>query len=81
MAMKVRERLKSLTILRRERVCESCGQSFACEIGLGGCWCSSIELSEETRQELRTKYTGCLCRGCLEAAQTREGAGAVINGS
>jgi Cysteine-rich CWC len=58
-----------LPVLRKTQECEACGESFACEISLSsGCWCREIELSDETRQELRTKYKGCLCRPCLEKA-------------
>lgn len=61
-----------LPVLRKTQACEACGETFACEISLSaGCWCREINLSDETRQELRAKYKGCLCRACLEkAAQT-----------
>ena len=70
-----------LPVLRKTQRCESCGQSFACEIYLGkGCWCMNVKLCEGTRQELRAKYKACLCRACLEqaeashlASETREG--------
>ena len=59
-----------LPVLKKAQTCPACGESFACEISLGsGCWCSEVKLSETTRQELRAKYSGCLCRACLEKAE------------
>jgi Cysteine-rich CWC len=55
--------------------CESCGAEFACGATLAGCWCSEIKLSDETRAELRSRFSGCLCRACLErfaAGEARE---------
>jgi hypothetical protein len=55
--------------LRRERACERCGSEFGCEIGLKGCWCTSVELSEATRKNMGGQYKDCLCRNCLEALE------------
>jgi hypothetical protein len=55
-----------LPVLRAPSVCEACGGSFTCGAKLSGCWCSEIKLSDETRAELRSRYSGCLCRECLE---------------
>lgn len=61
-----------LPVLRKTQPCEACGKSFACEISLSkGCWCGEVKLSEDTRQELRAKYSTCLCRACLEKAEAR----------
>lgn len=61
-----------LPVLKRTQACPACGESFACEISLGtGCWCAEVKVSEETRQELSGKYSGCLCRSCLEQAEAR----------
>jgi len=46
--------------------CEACGGVFTCGATLTGCWCLEIKLSDETRAELRSRYSGCLCRRCLE---------------
>lgn len=54
-----------LPILRTASVCEACGSSFTCGAKLNGCWCSEIELSDETRAELKSRYRNCLCRECL----------------
>ena len=51
--------------VQRPVTCESCGQKFACELSLSGCWCSKVDISEATRAELRAKYKACLCPACL----------------
>ncbi|MFN2578419.1 MAG: cysteine-rich CWC family protein [Pyrinomonadaceae bacterium] len=52
-------------VLNREKVCESCGNEFSCGASLSGCWCSQIDLSDESRAGLRSRYRDCLCRDCL----------------
>jgi hypothetical protein len=48
------------------KICQSCGTEFAC---LGACcWCGEITLSDAARADLRTRFSDCLCRACLEAA-------------
>lgn len=59
-------KLKGLVLLRKSQNCESCGEKFACEISLNGCWCSQIKVSQETRDFLRNNYKFCLCQTCLE---------------
>jgi hypothetical protein len=66
-------KLKKLAGLISPRIagmssCEACGKEFSCGASLRGCWCSEIELSEETRAELKSQYSDCLCRECLEKA-------------
>lgn len=46
--------------------CPACGRRFACGVSLRGCWCSEIKLTDAVRAELKRRYTGCLCRSCLE---------------
>jgi len=46
--------------------CPACGQRFACGASLRGCWCAEIKLSDAARAELQRRYSGCLCRSCLE---------------
>lgn len=53
---------------RPQTKCAACGGDFACGATLLGCWCSEIKLNEEQRAELRSRYSGCLCRRCLETA-------------
>lgn len=60
-------------LLKRARTCEACGSEFECELALGGCWCSKIDLSDEQRASLAEKYQDCICRKCLEdTSQNRE---------
>jgi len=47
-------------------VCESCGEEFSCGATLKGCWCMNVDLTDETRADLKTKFERCLCRACLE---------------
>jgi cysteine-rich CWC protein len=61
---------KVLPVINRPQECPACGEPFACEIGLKGCWCSEVKLSASTLETLRDKYKGCLCRSCLEKAET-----------
>ncbi len=58
-------------ILKRSRACESCGSDFECQIGLKGCWCSEINLTDQSRQQVSESYKDCLCRKCLENAEAR----------
>ncbi len=46
--------------------CESCGNEFTCGATLKGCWCFNVEISEESRKELKSKFKNCLCQNCLE---------------
>lgn len=66
--------LKVLDSIRtwRSVTCEACGGDFNCGATLKGCWCSEISLSDESRAELRARYTGCLCRACLEGFASAE---------
>jgi hypothetical protein len=65
--------LETVTSLGRQRLCEACGDEFTCGVSLSDCWCSEIELTEETRRDLRSKYTDCLCRRCLETLSLNGG--------
>jgi hypothetical protein len=57
---------------REPSKCEACGAEFVCGATLAGCWCTEIKLSDETRAELRARYSTCLCRKCLENAAALE---------
>ncbi|MDT4969503.1 MAG: Cysteine-rich [Acidobacteriota bacterium] len=57
---------RSLPLLTNQAICEACGNEFACGAALGSCWCAEIELSDAARNELGARYSGCLCRTCLE---------------
>lgn len=66
--MNLRRLIGSLTPpVRRELLCERCGQRFTCEASLAGCWCEEIKLSKAASAELRRRYGDCLCRPCLES--------------
>ena len=69
--MKIGDKLAQA--LTRDRVCESCGKEFSCGASLRGCWCSEIELTDETRASLKACYSDCLCRDCLEKAAATGG--------
>jgi hypothetical protein len=47
-------------------VCESCGNEFICGATFRGCWCTEVKLTDEVRQDLRSRFKKCLCRDCLE---------------
>lgn len=49
--------------------CESCGENFICGATLKGCWCFEVKLTDEDREELKSKFKKCLCRNCLEKYQ------------
>ena len=61
--------------LRKQKRCEACGNEFSCGASVFGCWCSEIELTDETRTELRARYHDCLCRDCLSSYSTSSSAG------
>jgi hypothetical protein len=58
--------------LERRLTCGACGKEFFCCVSLKGCWCSEIKLNEDTIARLRSSYTDCLCRECLERAQSED---------
>lgn len=46
--------------------CPRCGGGFHCGVsGTTPCACGTIDLSAETAQLLRERYTACLCLPCL----------------
>ena len=47
-------------------ICESCGAQFNCGAKLKSCWCMNVELTDENREEIKSKFKSCLCRKCLE---------------
>jgi iron complex transport system ATP-binding protein len=48
------------------KVCESCGETFACgAANAGGCWCGERPLSEAALDRLKANYNDCLCPRCL----------------
>ncbi|MBQ3633831.1 MAG: cysteine-rich CWC family protein [Paludibacteraceae bacterium] len=47
------------------KVCPRCGAAFECTHDVH-CQCVGIHLSENARAYLRTHFSDCLCRNCLE---------------
>ena len=33
---------------------------------LKGCWCMNLKLTDDARNELKSKFNDCLCQQCLE---------------
>jgi len=55
------EKFKSLV---EPEICPRCGTSFTCSKS-GKCWCFSVYVPENVRDELDKKYATCLCPACL----------------
>jgi hypothetical protein len=48
--------------------CPRCGEAFRCGANNAEpCACSTVPLDAATLAALRTRYSGCLCLGCLRA--------------
>lgn len=46
--------------------CPRCNAPFHCGVNdPAPCVCTALSLDDATRAELRQRYTGCLCLGCL----------------
>ncbi|HEX8707145.1 MAG TPA: cysteine-rich CWC family protein [Pyrinomonadaceae bacterium] len=56
----------SLPQYREPATCAACGETFTCGAAQGACWCTELKLSEAALARLRLRYSGCLCRPCLE---------------
>lgn len=67
---------KTLCIISKKykepSTCESCGNEFVCGATLKGCWCMNLQLTDEAREELKSKYNDCLCQNCLEKYASNE---------
>jgi len=57
-------------MVQRPATCESCGEPFACELSLSGCWCGKVTLTDAARARIRAQYTRCLCKTCLKRYET-----------
>jgi len=60
-------------VVRKKQTCPSCGRPFACELSLGGCWCSDMKLTDATRARLREEFSDCVCRECLTRHEQERG--------
>jgi hypothetical protein len=56
----------------KQKICEACGQPFACSASEAACWCEQVSLGVEARAELGAKFSDCLCPTCLNAAARGE---------
>ncbi len=64
----VRNTFRAQDAIAPNETCPACGQRFACGASLRGCWCAEVKLTHAARAELCARYSGCLCRPCLERA-------------
>ena len=64
----IRNTFQSQAAIAPNTTCAACGERFACGMSLRGCWCAEVKLTDAIRAELKRRYTGCLCRACLEQA-------------
>jgi hypothetical protein len=51
----------------KQENCEACESTFSCG-PLGACWCGKEKVPPETLQQLKKKYSRCLCPECLRKA-------------
>ncbi len=47
--------------------CPRCGAAFRCGVSDAQCACAAVPLDDALRAELRVRWQGCLCVGCLRA--------------
>lgn len=48
----------------REVICPRCGKKFQCKHNLE-CFCTKYHLSEESKKDIQSKWSECLCEDCL----------------
>jgi hypothetical protein len=51
--------------------CPRCGVAFRCGARDTQCACAAVLLDDALRAELRVRWQGCLCVGCLQALRER----------
>jgi len=66
----LRNTFRAQEAIAPNETCPACGEQFACGASLRGCWCAEVKLTDAVRAELRARYSGCLCRACLERLAT-----------
>lgn len=49
-----------------QKICGSCGEPFGCGAKLDGCWCTELTLTKSQAENIKAKFTDCLCPQCLE---------------
>ena len=58
---------------QRQMICQSCGAPFGCcAERIASCWCSTVEISDDTRAEIRKKFADCICPACLAKFAMKE---------
>ncbi|WP_111629460.1 cysteine-rich CWC family protein [Larkinella arboricola] len=51
--------------------CPRCGMAFECKVGsINQCQCVAVQLSEEQRNYIRSRFANCLCANCLREVRT-----------
>jgi hypothetical protein len=48
----------------REVICPRCGKRFVCSHD-ENCFCTKYHLSIESKKDIQSKWTECLCEDCL----------------
>ena len=46
------------------KVCEVCKQAFEC--GQYGCWCTTLNITEQQMSWIEQSFQDCLCPRCLQ---------------
>jgi hypothetical protein len=65
--MKIKNALGLISEKYKEpSICERCGNEFICGATISGCWCMKVDLTDDARAELKSKFNDCLCQNCLE---------------
>ena len=55
------------------KTCPRCGAPFECRHDkMGTCWCMDVNLTDKVRNTLKSKYSDCLCRRCLDELTVTE---------
>jgi len=50
-----------------QKNCPRCNAVFECKVGaIAECQCYGIQLSDEEKAFVESKYKDCLCRNCLD---------------
>lgn len=52
----------------KEKSCQRCGSKFICmhDEDITKCQCASVKLDEKQLALIKSQYSDCLCRDCLE---------------
>lgn len=56
---------------KKSKICESCGEGFLCGAETKSCWCFDLKLTDQNREELKSKFKNCLCKNCLENVESK----------